>query len=76
MPRTVKRNHNLSIYLMTAAVALLLVGIWTGFVIDHQLSIPQQVAAHILIMLAGGLLKLGYVLRLVSEDQAHHWLAH
>ena len=66
----VRKYHRLGAWLMASAALL---GTWcvvVGFVAADACSIPQQVSAHIGVMLAGGLLKFGYVVRLAAEHEA------
>ncbi len=70
MPAQVRKVHKLGSVLIAAALALGMWGAWVGFFAGDAFSIPHQVSGHIGIMLAGGLLKLGYVLRLASEYEA------
>ncbi len=73
MPLQVRKIHNAGSILIAAALALGVWGAWAGFIAGDAFSIPHQVSGHIGIMLAGGLLKLGYVFRLASEHEARQY---
>lgn len=46
------------------SIAMMVIGGYVGFVDHEAFTIPQQVLAHISIMLGAGFLKLSYVMRL------------
>ena len=59
-----RNRYQLANALITLSFIIMAAAIYVGFV-DHQsFSIPQQVVAHISIMIGAALLKLSYVLRL------------
>ncbi len=64
----------LSTHLLTAGLAMLLVGIVVAYGLGGHLSIPVQVAAHGATIFGPTLLKIGYVLRLLAQHQQRRGL--
>ena len=76
MSNTIKKLHSFGTFTLAVASSLLIWSIWVGFIHPHHYSLAVQITAHISTMLAGGLLKLGYVIRLASEHEANLVPAH
>ena len=71
MSHTIKTIHSLGTITLLIAAALLMWSIWVGFIQSEHYSLAVQISAHISTMLAGGLLKVGYVVRLAAEHEAN-----
>ncbi|MCW8875552.1 MAG: hypothetical protein OQJ89_08410 [Kangiellaceae bacterium] len=59
-----KRVYTLANGIIALSFMMMIAGAYVGFVDHDAFTIPQQVVAHISIMVGAGLLKLSYVMRL------------
>ncbi|MFJ3053833.1 transmembrane sensor/regulator PpyR [Pseudomonas nitroreducens] len=64
-----QRNLSMSWSLLTGGLVLLLLGIVGAYFVDGHLNLQSIVAAHAFTILGPTLLKLGYVLRLIAQNQ-------
>ena len=69
-PRDARRTLAIGRWTMALALAALAASGLVAYGFAEHFSLPAQIAAHLLIPVAAGLLKLGYVVRLAS----HHAL--
>ncbi|WPN32845.1 transmembrane sensor/regulator PpyR [Pseudomonas sp. P5_109] len=58
---------HLSNHVLSAGLAMLLAGIYGAYLYDGHLSIVMLVAMHAMTILGPTLLKIGYVMRLLSQ---------
>lgn len=65
-----RKSLRLSRWTMLIALAALISSALVAYAFADRFSLPVQIAAHLLIPVAAGLFKLGYVVRLAS----HHAL--
>ncbi len=76
MTDTTLRVHKAGTVTLMVAVMMMLWSIWVGFIQPDQFSLAVQITAHIAVMLAGGLMKVGYVIRLATEHESNTLLSH
>lgn len=69
-PHSARRTLSIGRWTMVLALFALLASSLVAYGCAECLSLPTQIAAHLLLPVAAGLLKLGYVVRLA----AHHAL--
>jgi hypothetical protein len=65
----------LSSQVLVVGLAMLLAGIYGAYLYAGALSIPALVSMHALTILGPTLLKIGYVLRLLSQYRIHGQVA-
>ena len=61
---SIRKVYALANIIIGISFLMMLLGAYVGFVDHDAFTIPQQVVAHISIMIGAGLLKLSYVMRL------------
>ena len=59
-----KKLYSVANAIISLSFVMMIAGAYVGFVDHDAFTIPQQVIAHISIMVGAGLLKLSYVMRL------------
>ncbi|MEJ5059012.1 MULTISPECIES: transmembrane sensor/regulator PpyR [unclassified Pseudomonas] len=60
---------HLSSRVLIVGLAMLLAGIYGAYLYNGHLSIPAQVALHAMTIIGPTLLKIGYVMRLLSQHR-------
>lgn len=66
-----RRTLALSHAVLLSGLALLVLGILGGYIVDHALGLVEQTLAHLLIITGPILLKVGYIIRINACQRLH-----